>query len=63
MTVLGMMQRFNVRPSEIMAIDDPYTAYCLDEACLYIVNQLDKGEEICFRPQYTSFTELYAQYQ
>ncbi len=28
-----------------MAIDDPYTAYCLDEACLYMVQQSRAGRE------------------
>ena len=28
-----------------MGIDDPYTAYCLDEACAFIHTKLQKGEE------------------
>lgn len=28
-----------------MGIDDPYAAYCMDEACLYIVNQARDGKE------------------
>lgn len=28
-----------------MAIDDPYAAYCLDEACLYMVQQARAGRE------------------
>lgn len=33
------------RPSEIMGIEDPYTAFCFDEACSYIVQKITDGEE------------------
>lgn len=42
---------------------DEYTAYCFDEACAYIMNRVDSGEEICIRTRYTSFSDLYSQYQ
>ena len=32
MTLLGMSQTYRSRPSELLHIDDPYTAYCIDEA-------------------------------
>lgn len=28
----------------ILRVDDPYTAYCLDEACLYIMQQMRDGK-------------------
>lgn len=31
-----MSMRYKVRPSEIMGISDPYTAFCFDEACYFI---------------------------
>ena len=31
---------WRTRPSELLDLsDDPYTAYCLDEACAYILDQ------------------------
>ena len=42
-----------VRPSELLGIDDPYAAWCLDEACLFIVNKArkDKKEPDFDRPK------------
>jgi len=31
-----MSRRYGERPSRLLEVDDAYTAYCLDEACLYI---------------------------
>lgn len=45
-----------------MDISDPYTAFCFDEACAYIMQKLEKGEEPQFKKKFKSFTELYAQY-
>jgi len=39
--VLGM----SCRPSEILEIYDPYTAFCFDEACAYIIQQINDGKE------------------
>lgn len=40
------------RPSELLGIDDPYAAWCLDEACLFIVDKarVDKKEPDFDRP-------------
>lgn len=43
--VLGM----GCRPSEIMEIDDPYTAFCFDEACAVIKKRVSDGEEPIFK--------------
>ena len=50
---------YNCRPSEIMAIDDSYTAYCLDEACALITAKMKSGEEPRFHVEYKSLKELY----
>ena len=47
--VIAVAQRYNKLPSEILHIDDEYTAFCLDEACAYINMQLEKGEN---KPQW-----------
>lgn len=41
MSVLTMAKEYNKRPSEVIFIDDPYTAYCFDEACSFILEQWD----------------------
>lgn len=37
--------KFNRLPSEILRIDDEYTAFCFDEACLYIINQIENKKK------------------
>lgn len=59
---LALVQRYKRLPSELMHISDPYTAYCFDEACAFIMSKLDAGEEMRFKAHYTSFTELYRNY-
>lgn len=59
---MGVAQRYNVRPSEIMAIDDSYTAYCFDEACAFIAAKMDNKEQPHFITHYNSFSSLYKQY-
>ena len=61
--MLGLANVYKVRPSTLLDIMDPYTAYCFDEACAYITGQLEKGEEPQFKRKYKSFKEMYAQYK
>ncbi|MCD3254339.1 hypothetical protein [Clostridium botulinum] len=39
-----MSQQYKKMPSEIIQIEDEYTAYCFDEACSYMLTQLQKEE-------------------
>lgn len=57
-----MSSRFNCRPSELMSIEDPYTAYCLDEAVAYIASKIEQGEEPRFKKEFKSFRDIYRQY-
>lgn len=54
---------YKVRPSTLLDITDPYTAYCFDEACAYITGRLEDGEEPQFKKKYKSFKDIYAQYR
>lgn len=58
-----MSQRYRKLPSELLHLTEEYDAYCLDEACAYIMQKLDEGAEPTFVVQYTSFEALYRQYQ
>lgn len=60
--VLSMAKRFRCLPSEVIHLDDEYTAYCFDEACDIIMSRIDNGEEPVFRVKYNSFSEMYRQY-
>ena len=65
--VCGTLE-FNCRPSEIMGIDDGYTAFCFDEACAFIVNQIRDGKEPIMRVEnnrikYKRPSDLYRKYE
>lgn len=62
MPLLAMVKRYKKLPSEIMFIEDDYTAYCFNEACAFILGELEAGKEIHFSTKYKSFSQLYAQY-
>lgn len=57
-----MSKRYKKLPSEILKIEDAYTAYCFDEACALIMQKIDDGEEIKFKKHYGSFSEMYANF-
>ena len=54
-----MARHFRTRPSEFLDIEDAYTAYCIDEACAYILGKIESGEEPQFKIEYTSFRDMY----
>ena len=43
------MLDITVRPSDLMGIDDSYTAFCFDEACAFIVSQLKDNKKPKFK--------------
>lgn len=57
--IVGMSKLYNRKPSEIMCIQDEYTAYCFDEACAVIRIKLEDGAEPKFKVQYKSFKDIY----
>lgn len=64
MALINMASLYKCRPSEIMGLtNDPYTAYCLDEACTYIKIQLDNEKQPKFTKKYSSFTDIYKNLQ
>jgi hypothetical protein len=63
LSLLGIVNLYKCRPSEVMGIDDLYTAYCFDEACTFIIRMIEDGNEPVFRKKVKSFSELYADYK
>lgn len=61
--MLGSANIYKVRPSSLLDIADPYTAFCFDEACAFIITQLEQGNEPRFKKEYKSFKDIYAQYE
>ena len=44
-----MMKMYNKTPSDILKINDDYTAYCLDEAMVEFIVNIEKGEKPIFK--------------
>ena len=63
MNVLGLANVYKVRPSTLLDLVDPYTAYCFDEACGYITKQIEDGKEPQFKLKFKSFREMYEHYK
>jgi hypothetical protein len=38
-------RQWKARPSELLDIRDPYVAYCFDEACAYIAEQMERKKK------------------
>lgn len=43
--VLNQSREYKKRPSEILNISDDYTSFCFDEACMFILSQLDNRDD------------------
>ncbi|WP_207755220.1 hypothetical protein [Clostridium pascui] len=42
MSVIAISKQYKKRPSEIIGIINDYEAFCFDEACIYILEQISK---------------------
>lgn len=57
-----MSKMYNERPSRLFGIADTYTAFCLDEACAYIIGKMNNKEEPKFIVNYSRPSDLYKNY-
>lgn len=65
-----MSKLYGCKPSEIAGVQDNYTAFCFDEACAYIRQKLEAGEEPVYqqnslftKQEYHSFSDLYKNFK
>ena len=58
-----MAKMYGTRPSALMGIEEPYEAFCLDEACALIRIRIENEEIPRFKKTYKSFTDLYKAYK
>ena len=49
LSVISISKKYKTRPSEVIGISDTYTAFCFDEACLYILSMIEDGKEPVFK--------------
>lgn len=64
-----MSKLYNCLPSDIIGIEDIYTAFCFNEACAEIMLRLQNEEKPIYREQreeeqeeYSNFTEFYKKF-
>lgn len=64
-----MSKIYHCRPSEILKIDDEYTAFCFDEACAVIISRIQAGEKPTYvledennPKEFKNFSEFYKYY-
>lgn len=62
------MLHMQSRPSELMGIDDAYTAFCFDEAVAFIISKLEQGEKPIIPMEsnnktYSKPSDIYKKYQ
>lgn len=43
------MLDMHTRPSELIEIEDAYTAFCFDEACAFILSEMQDGKEVVIK--------------
>lgn len=65
-----MSKQYNCLPSEILGIEDDYTAFCFNEACMNIIIHLESGEKPRYiekkkneKKEYSSFSDFYKNYK
>lgn len=68
MSVLALAKKFNKLPSDILNIKNSYTAYCLNEASLILINAVENGEKLYYNQKveqkhYSSFSDFYNQFE
>ena len=65
------MLDMHTKPSDLMGIEDAYTAFCFDEACAVIMKRLQDGEKPIFEKgkgpdgynkEYSKPSDLYKKY-
>ena len=44
MSVIAISKQYKQRPSEIIGLTNNYEAFCFDEACVYIINEISKED-------------------
>lgn len=46
--MLSIAETFKKLPSEVLGIDDEYVAYCFNQACIHILNEIKDGKKPIF---------------
>lgn len=64
-----MSNKFGKLPSEVLKIEDEYTAFCFDEVCSHILAKLESGEKPDYnfdkktqqtkKTHYSNFSDMY----
>ncbi len=44
LSVISISKQYRQRPSEVIGLTNDYEAFCFDEACVYILNEISKED-------------------
>lgn len=59
MRVINLAEKQQKAASDVLMIEDPYTAFCVDEACDYILSRIRGGEQPVYEHRVGSMSEFY----
>ena len=45
MNIIAIAKRFSQLPSSVINVEDEYTAFCFNEACMLIMSEIESGKE------------------
>lgn len=54
------MLDMHCRPSDLLDIDDAYTAFCFDEVCAFIIKKMQDGETPIIRKDESEKGKVYS---
>lgn len=43
---MAMAKRYRARPSELLGVQEPYAAYCIDEVCMYMLCRIEQDGKL-----------------
>lgn len=58
-----MAKQYGCLPSEILGIEDTYTAFCFNEACCQIMLKIENGEKPIYIEQRTEKPKHYSNFK
>lgn len=64
LNILAITKKFSCLPSVVMNIDSEYSAYCFNEACMFLLQALEDGKKLKFtgkeqKKHFRSASEMY----
>lgn len=59
MRVISLAERQQKTVSDVLRVEDAYLAFCLDEACDFVLSRIREGEQPAYEHKVSSMSEFY----